>query len=86
MTRAKPSFCQVPRTWNRAQVAARLGKGEDWFREKRVDLEEAGFPAYDELLKGWDGNAIEAWLDQRSGIAVTMTSNPWDKAVGNGAH
>lgn len=49
-------------------VAALLGKPEVWFRKNRLKLEESGFPRFDDLLEGWDIDAINLWVDQRSCI------------------
>ena len=69
MTNAKPSFTPTSRMLNAFQVSARLGKGVGWLKEHRAELEAAGFPTCDEFLGGTDGNAIEAWMDRRSGLA-----------------
>lgn len=68
MTRPRPSYTPTPRIWDQTQVNARFGKGGNWHRNHRAELEAMGFPAYDEFLDGWDADAIELWLDKRSGI------------------
>ena len=50
------------------QVATRLGCCEATFSHHRKELEELGFPAYDAILGGWDSDAIQDWLDRRSGL------------------
>ncbi len=85
MSRAKPSYIPTPRTWDAFQVAARLGKGREWLKAHRQELEADGFPRYDDLLHGWDANAIEAWLDKRSGLAtVENDEQAWLGALSNG--
>ena len=68
MTRRKPPYIPEPRIWTRYQVAARLGKSETWFRRHREYLEHLGFPRRDEDLEGWDGDAINHWIDSKSGL------------------
>ena len=68
MTAPKTKYAPDPRTWNEFQVAARLNRGLEWFRQHRVELERAGFPMKDKLLGGWDSKAIERWMDARSGL------------------
>lgn len=94
MARRKPSYTPQPRILTSPhQVAALLGRGEEWFRKNRAALERAGFPRRDPLLDGWDAAAIEAWLDRRAGLrrVVGIDSfgpggehgglhNPWDAA------
>lgn len=84
MARCKPAFIPQPRILTSPhQVAALLGRGEEWFRIRRPKLEAAGFPRFDTLLGGWDGAAIDVWLDRRAGLARHSPSdrdpNPWDK-------
>ena len=80
MTRAKPTYIPPPRILNATQVAARLGMSASNFHNKRAAYEAAGFPRYDDLLRGWDGNAIERWLDNRSGIDPS-SSAPGDRLM-----
>ena len=69
MSRAKLPFMPEPRVWRACQVAARLGMSESTFGYRRKELEAQGFPRMDELLRGWDADAIERWLDARAGLA-----------------
>ncbi len=69
MTRTRPSYTPTPRIWKGFQVATRLGCGETKFDTMRPHLEAMGFPQYDDILGGWDANAIEAWLDKRAGLS-----------------
>ena len=52
------------------QVGSYLGHGGAWFRTHREELEASGFPTFDELIGGWDKDAIDVWLDGRSGLNV----------------
>ena len=68
MSPPKPNFVPEPRVWSPRQIAAWFGRGLQWFRDRRTQLEAAGFPAYDDLLGGTDADACKAWLDARSGL------------------
>ena len=82
MTQTKPSHVPIPRMLDDFQTATRLGKSVAWFRDHRAELEAKGFPRYDDLLKGRDGDAIEAWLDRRSGLAAAANDKQaWLEAV-----
>ncbi len=69
MTRARPKFTPTPRVWNDFQLACRLNKTEPWLKNNRDRLEAEGLPQRDPLLGGTDADAVEAWLDARSGLA-----------------
>ncbi len=69
MARSRPKFTPTPRMWNDYQVASRLGKCESWLANHRPRLEVEGFPPRDALLGGTDADAVETWLDRRSGLA-----------------
>ena len=87
MTRRRPRHMPTPRIWNIEMVAARLNRGVDWFRRREPRLYKQGFPRIDTLLDGWDGEAIELWLDRRSGITDAATDEELDRrleAFGNG--
>jgi|TARA_Y100000031_G_scaffold130955_1_gene150995 hypothetical protein len=85
MSRAKPTYVPDPRTWDAYQVASSLGRGPEWFKEHQGELEANGFPLYDGLLGGWDGKAIEAWRDKRSGLATAAKDDAaWMEALHNG--
>lgn len=71
MTRPRPSYTPTPRIWTKFQVATRLGWGATNFDTMRLRLEEMAFPQYDDILGGWDANAIEAWLDKRAGLSAS---------------
>ena len=71
MTRTRPSYTPKPRIWNDIQVATRLGCGKTKVAEIRPRLEAMGFPQYDDILGGRDANAIEVWLDKRSGLSIS---------------
>ena len=60
------------------QVAALLDKPQAWFPKNRAKLEQEGFPPFDNLLEGWDVDAINLWIDRRSrierhGVAIIST-------------
>ncbi len=71
----KPKYVPRPRIWNAYQVACRLNKSEQWFRDNRERLElEHGFPPRDSAMDGWDSERIERFLDQRGGLASLSQS------------
>ena len=70
MTRARPKFTPTPRIWSNFQLACRLGKTEPGLATDRARLEAEGLPRIDPLLGGVDADAVETWLDRRSGIVV----------------
>jgi hypothetical protein len=76
MSRAKPSYTPTPRVFDAYQVATRLNKSETWFHANRADLEAQAFPKRDDFLGGWDADAIERWLDLRSGIVSGADDAP----------
>ena len=59
--------------FNATQVAARLGISVSTFKNRLKIYEAIGFPRYDDVQGGWDSNAIERWLDMRSGIDPLST-------------
>ena len=77
MPSAKPKYTPTPRILNARQVAIRLGMSESGFVNRRPGLETRGFPQRDDFLQGWDANAIEAWLDRRSGLALVPSNDDW---------
>lgn len=81
MARAKPTFIPAPRAWTTYQVAARLNVSEHTFRKRRPELEAVGFPRFDDVLKGWDSEAIEHWMDHRSGIGGDPLSQATEAAL-----
>lgn len=64
----RAKFMPRPRIWNEHQVACRLGFAVATFRTRIEKLVGQGFPQEDDLLGGWDANAVERWLDRRSGL------------------
>ena len=70
MSRTRPKFTPTPRILSDFQTACRINRSESWFGRNRPRLEAEGFPRFDPLLGGTDGDAIDAWLDQRSGLAT----------------
>ena len=75
MSRSKPDYVPLPRYLDIFQVATRLGMCENTFRNRRGRLEELGFPKMDEAVEGWDSEAIEAWIDKRSGLKTGFATN-----------
>lgn len=72
----------TPRILTAGQVATRLGKSEGWFSSNRGKLEAHGFPLRIQLLNGWDEDAIEAWIDQLSGLHFNFSAtNEWDEVL-----
>ncbi len=78
MTRARPKFTPTPRVWNNFQLACRLNKSEPWLKSNRDRLEAEGLPQRDPLLDGTDADAVEVWLDRRSGIANGKLDDDFD--------
>jgi predicted DNA-binding transcriptional regulator AlpA len=81
---ARPTIVPVvPRVLSIATLCAYLGKSETWFAEHRSQLEANGFPKSISFLGGYDRHAVDAWLDQRSGIlrseVPTVGARSWDK-------
>lgn len=74
MAKRKPTYIPVPRPFNEFQTAARLNRGVEWFRQNRARLKAEGFPDYDDLLGGWDSEAIDRWMDARSHIDLPATN------------
>lgn len=62
----KPKYTPEPRGWTQVQVAARLGVSMSWFSEKKIELQRAGMPQPDPITGRTDGDAVNAWMDQRS--------------------
>jgi|SRR6185369_874326 len=59
-----------PRIIKAKAIAARLGHSVNWFYAHYKELLLQGFPSKDDLLGGWDADAIEAWLDRRRGMSA----------------
>jgi predicted DNA-binding transcriptional regulator AlpA len=68
-----------PAVLNTAQVAALMGRKVRWFYVHRAELEKEGFPKRDKLLGGWLRQAVQQWLDKRSG--AVPQSRPWKGAL-----
>ena len=84
----KLPFTPNPRIWNAYQVATRLGRSEGWFRGNQTGLEKKGFPIKLKELGGWDGNAVDRWIDIQSGFVDTAViseanDNSWSEALEN---
>ncbi len=78
MARRRPHFTPNPRIWNDFQLATRLGHSESWLYSHRAELETQSFPPKDDFLGGTDADAVEAWLDARSGL----TGESYDGGLG----
>ena len=72
MTAAADSI--EPRGMRTRDVAAYLGLSVSTYYTRRAGLEAAGFPAADPLTRRVDRIAIDAWLDQRAGLAHKSTN------------
>ncbi len=75
MTRRSPSYTPPPRILDEFQTCTRLNKAETWWRDNRDRLEASGFPQVDEVLGGRDADAIELWIDKRSGLTDNNDNN-----------
>jgi hypothetical protein len=56
------------RFWNEKQAASRLGKSAAWFNSHFPHLRQHGFPNKDPLIGGFPKEAVERFIDNRSGI------------------
>lgn len=59
-----------PVVLRKKDVAALLGWSVQGLRDNLPRLQDAGFPAYDEVLRGYSKPAVEAWLDARRGAGL----------------
>lgn len=57
-----------PRLIPPEKAARRLGLTKAEFDAKRDELEAAGFPAADPLLGNYSLQAVDNWIDARSGL------------------
>lgn len=64
-----------PRFYDEYQTATRLGMSVSSLSSKRHALETKGLPKQDPDLGGRDADAIERWLDGRSGISNVHTED-----------
>lgn len=63
-----------PRDLPPEKVARRLHLTKERFEELLPDLRARGFPVPDPTTGNFDGKAIEAWMDRRSGLSLDLTS------------
>lgn len=56
----------TPLVLSAKDVAQRFGKSTSWFYLRRQELEEAGFPTRDPLLRGWSSIAVLNWFNLRN--------------------
>ncbi len=75
MTRARPRFNRPPRGLTDHESAGYLGLGMTEFTRLLPKLEAEGFPRPDRLTGRRDWKAIEAWYDERSGLAGAAGDN-----------
>lgn len=75
MTRARPRFDFPPRGLTDHESAGYLGLGMTEFTRLLPKLEAEGFPGIDRLTGRRDWKAIEAWYDERSGLAKDAGDN-----------
>jgi len=59
-------------------VADILGCTPRTLRKRMPTLLEAGFPRYDEILRGFHRPAVEAFLSRRAGEGTTEMEVNWD--------
>lgn len=86
--RRKPRPTVVPRFWTEEQVAWRLGMSVETMRRRIGTLTAEGMPDADPLfLDRWDIDAVEHWLDLRSGLAPktgAAQTTDYETALQNG--
>ena len=70
--RPKPRFAAIRRL-TVEETAHYLGWSVSTFHKRRDDLKAVGFPEPDPLLERYDLDAIDAWLDARSGLAEELS-------------
>ena len=83
MARVKTEFMPETRMLKSYQVANILNMGPGTFSSRIAALNAKGFPQRDEFLGGWDGKAVQRWLDDRSGLleASSMSDVEWMEAL-----
>jgi predicted DNA-binding transcriptional regulator AlpA len=81
MTTIRPSRAELPmrRILDAAGVAGLFGKSRAWFYGRRTQLEARGFPRRDQLMGGWDAEAVHRWIDRQSGSdhPTAVADDPW---------
>ena len=80
MTKRRPRFDLPPRVLSPGELAGYLGRSLTWYIEHKEELEAAGFPKPLEILGGHDRAAVDAWLDQRGGLAEEDFDEAWARA------
>ncbi len=69
MTAARPRFTAQPRGLTPTEMIGYIGHGASWLTDERLEqLYSLGFPRPDSMTERFDRVAIDAWLDQRSGL------------------
>ena len=89
MTRARPRFNLPPRGLVDHETAGYLGLGQTGFNRLLPRLEAEGFPRPDPLTGRRDWKAIDAWLDERSGLTTESSDSGLSQrleALKNGQH
>ena len=69
MTRARPKFNLPPRGLIEHEAAGYVGLGPTEFHRLLPEMEAEGFPRPDPVTGRRDRQAIDAWMDARSGLA-----------------
>lgn len=71
--KSRPSIVVLPRMLTLRQAACLLGISESYLSAHLDLFQESGFPRRDPLVANrFDRKAIEAWLDERSGLAARL--------------
>lgn len=78
MSSRKPTFRPTPRGWDTSQVCAWLGVSASWLRQNREALHRNGMPRPDPLTHRTDAQALEAWMNRRSGLLDHTPKHPSD--------
>lgn len=64
---------------NAKGVAKKLGCSRSWFYAHRKELEARGFPTALPVLKRWNEDAIDAWIERQSKMVVAASAHVGEK-------